>query len=137
MRSARGGRWTTGSPIDASGVLVDGTAINGVASLRGVLNRYSDQFVRVVTEKLLTYALGRGIEYHDMPLVRSIVRDAAGRQLPLLVARAGHRQERSVPDEYARDPKPLNRRLVRRKEISQCSLRKSTFPAALSCAAPV
>ena len=39
--------------------------------------RYSDQFVRVVTEKLLTYALGRGVEYQDMPLVRSIVRDAA------------------------------------------------------------
>ena len=40
--------------------------------------RYSPQFVRVVTEKLLTYALGRGVEYSDMPLVRSIVRDAAG-----------------------------------------------------------
>jgi hypothetical protein len=39
--------------------------------------RYSDQFVRVVTEKLLTYALGRGVEYEDMPLVRSIVRDSA------------------------------------------------------------
>jgi hypothetical protein len=49
-----------------------------VASLRGVLMRYSDQFVRVVTEKLLTYALGRGVEYRDMPLVRWIVRDAAG-----------------------------------------------------------
>ena len=61
--------------------------------------RYSDQFVRVVTEKLLTYALGRGVEYQDMPLVRSIVRDAAGEQLPLLVARDGHREEPSVPDE--------------------------------------
>ena len=39
--------------------------------------RYSDQFVRVVTEKLLTYALGRGVEYGDMPIVRAIVRDAA------------------------------------------------------------
>jgi hypothetical protein len=39
---------------------------------------YSDQFVRVVTEKLLTYALGRGVEYQDMPMVRSIVRDSAG-----------------------------------------------------------
>jgi len=48
-----------------------------VASLRDVLVRYSDQFVRVVTEKLLTYALGRGVEYQDMPLVRSIVRDSA------------------------------------------------------------
>jgi hypothetical protein len=66
-----------GVPIDASGQIVDGTAVNGPASLRAVLHRYSDQFVRVVTEKLLTYGLGRGVEYHDMPLVRSIVREAA------------------------------------------------------------
>jgi hypothetical protein len=74
------GAWRTedeGSLIDASGVLVDGTKVDGVASLREVLVRYSDQFVRVVTEKLLTYALGRGVEYEDMPLVRSIVRDSA------------------------------------------------------------
>ena len=67
-----------GFPIDATGVLVDGTKVDGVASLRDVLVRYSDQFVRVVTEKLLTYALGRGVEYEDMPLVRSIVRNSAG-----------------------------------------------------------
>jgi len=72
--------WRTideGSPIDASGVMVDGTKINGVASLRDALVRYSPQVERVVTEKLLTYALGRGVEYQDMPLVRSIVRDSA------------------------------------------------------------
>ena len=56
--------------------------------------------MRVVTEKLLTYALGRGVEYQDMPLVRSIVRDAAAQQLPVLVARAGHREEPAVPDEH-------------------------------------
>ena len=75
------GAWRTqdeGLPIDATGRLVDGTNVDGVASLRDVLVRYSDQFVRVVTEKLLTYALGRGVEYEDMPLVRSIVRDSAG-----------------------------------------------------------
>ena len=75
------GAWRTqdgDSPIDASGVLVDGTKVDGVASLRDALVRRSDQFVRVVTEKLMTYALGRGVEYQDMPLVRSIVRDAAG-----------------------------------------------------------
>jgi hypothetical protein len=65
------------SPIDASGVLVDGTKVDGVASLRGALVRRSDQFARVVTEKLLTYALGRGVEYQDMPMVRSIVHDSA------------------------------------------------------------
>ncbi len=65
------------SPIDASGVLVDGTKVDGVASLRITLVRYSDQFERVVVEKLLTYALGRGVEFEDMPVVRSIVRDSA------------------------------------------------------------
>ncbi len=75
------GAWRTqdgDSPIDASGVLVDGSKVDGVASLRDALVRRSDQFVRVVTEKMLTYALGRGVEYQDMPLVRSIVRDSAG-----------------------------------------------------------
>jgi len=67
-----------GGPIDPSGVLVDGTKIDGVASLRKVLMQNSEQFVRVMAGKLLTYALGRGVEDQDMPLVRSIVRDAAG-----------------------------------------------------------
>jgi hypothetical protein len=74
------GMWRTedgGVPVDASGELVDGTMMNGVASLREVAVRYSPQFVRVATEKLLTYAIGRGTEHFDMPLVRSIVRDAA------------------------------------------------------------
>ena len=66
-----------GAAIDTSGVLVDGTALNGPASLRDSLVRYSDQYVRVVAEKLLTYALGRGTETTDMPVVRSIVRGAA------------------------------------------------------------
>jgi len=73
------GRWRTkdaGRNIDASGQLVDGSPINGVVSLREALVRYSPQFVRTVTEKLLTYALGRGVEYDDMPMVRSIVREA-------------------------------------------------------------
>jgi hypothetical protein len=73
------GAWRThdeGEPIDASGVLADGTPLDGVSSLRNAMVAYSDQFVRVVTEKLLTYALGRGVEHHDMPTVRSIVRQA-------------------------------------------------------------
>jgi hypothetical protein len=75
------GAWRTmdgDSLIDPSGVLVDGTKVDGIASLRDALLRRSDQFVRVVTEKMLTYALGRGVEYQDMPTVRSIVRDSAG-----------------------------------------------------------
>ncbi|MBV8903087.1 MAG: DUF1585 domain-containing protein, partial [Acidobacteriia bacterium] len=74
------GTWRTldgDSPIDATGVLVDGTKVDGVASLRGWLLKRSDQFVRVVTERLLTYALGRGVEFQDMPLVRSVVNESA------------------------------------------------------------
>jgi len=74
------GAWRTldgESPIDASGVLVDGTKIDGVNSLRNALTGRSDQFVRVVIEKLLTYGLGRGVEFEDMPAVRAIARDAA------------------------------------------------------------
>src|SRR6516162_9971900 len=70
------GAWRTqdqGLPIDATGNLVDGTKIDGVAGLRDNLVRHSDQFERVVTEKLFIYALGRGTEYRDMPMVRSIV----------------------------------------------------------------
>ena len=73
------GAWRThdeGVAIDPSGVLADGTKIAGVADLRDAMVRYSDQFVRVVAEKLLTYALGRGVEYPDMPMVRAIVRES-------------------------------------------------------------
>jgi hypothetical protein len=74
------GRWRVkdaGQKLDSSGQLVDGSPINGVVSLRQQLLRYSPQVMRTVTEKLLTYALGRGVEYDDMPVVRSIVRNAA------------------------------------------------------------
>ena len=77
------GAWRTldeGHPVDASGVLVDGTKLNGVDSLRDAMVKYQGQFARVVTEKLLTYGLGRGVEYGDMPLVRSIVKDAEASQ---------------------------------------------------------
>jgi mono/diheme cytochrome c family protein len=66
-----------GNPIDTVAVMNDGTKIDGVPGLRQSLLRYQEQFVRVVTEKMLTYALGRGLGPHDMPLVRSLVRDAA------------------------------------------------------------
>ncbi len=66
-----------GQPIDPSGLLANGTKIDGVASLRSVLMQNSEQFSRVVAEKLLTYALGRGLDDQDMPLVRAIARGAA------------------------------------------------------------
>lgn len=63
------------TPIDASGML-DGTSFNGVAQLRGLLLQHQDEFVSTVTTKLLTYALGRGLDYYDMPAVRKILREA-------------------------------------------------------------
>jgi hypothetical protein len=72
--------WRTddeGTPVDAAATVFDGTRINGPAGLRNWLASYSDQFVQVVAEKLLTYALGRGVEYQDMPLVRSLAHNAA------------------------------------------------------------
>jgi hypothetical protein len=66
-----------GTPIDASVQLYDGQQVNGPVGLRQALLRYSPQFVRMFTEKMMTYALGRGVEYSDMPAIRSIVRDAA------------------------------------------------------------
>jgi hypothetical protein len=74
------GKWRTvdeGTPIDASGELVDGTKLNGPLSLRQALLARSDVFVSTATEKLLTYGLGRGVRYYDMPVVRSVMRDAS------------------------------------------------------------
>jgi hypothetical protein len=65
-----------GTPIDASGELYDGAPIDGPAGLRRALLRYSPQFVRMFTEKMMTYGLGRGVEYFDMPVIRSIAGDA-------------------------------------------------------------
>jgi hypothetical protein len=68
----------TRTAIDTSGKLVDGTPISGPTDLRNALLRHPEQFTQTLTEKLMTYALGRGIEYFDMPSVRKIVRDAKG-----------------------------------------------------------
>jgi len=65
-----------GTPIDAAGKLIDGTPVGGPVDLRSALMRRPDQFVQTVTEKLMTYGLGRSVEYYDMPAVRQIVRDA-------------------------------------------------------------
>jgi hypothetical protein len=74
------GRWRTvdnGTPIDTAGRLVDGTAIDGPVALRAALLSYKEQIVRNIAEKLLIYAVGRGTEYYDQPVIRRIVRDAA------------------------------------------------------------
>jgi hypothetical protein len=66
-----------GTAIDASGQLPDGTALKGPDDLRAALLRRPQQFVQTFTEQLLTYALGRTVDYSDMPAVRKIVREAA------------------------------------------------------------
>jgi hypothetical protein len=66
----------TRTPIDAAGVLPDGTHVAGPADLRRALTAHPDQFVQALTENLLTFALGRSIDYRDMPTVRAIVRRA-------------------------------------------------------------
>jgi hypothetical protein len=74
------GRWRTqdlGSKIDTAGMLVDGTSIDGVDSLRASLLRYQDAFAQNLTEKLMMYGTGRAAHYYDMPAVRSIAREAA------------------------------------------------------------
>ena len=64
--------------LDTSGALPDGSKFNGVAQLRDELARKPERFINAITEKLLTYAVGRGLEYYDMPAVRKIVSDSSG-----------------------------------------------------------
>jgi len=76
------GAWRTedaGSPIDASGQLIDGTQVDGIVTLRKAILAHPDVFVRTMTEKLMIYALGRGLDARDMPAVRAIMREASGR----------------------------------------------------------
>jgi hypothetical protein len=75
------GAWRTsseaGGPIDATGTLPDGAKVQGLQGLRSLLVSRREQFVGAMTEKLLSYAIGRGLEYYDRPAVRRIVRDSA------------------------------------------------------------
>jgi hypothetical protein len=73
------GKWrdtTAGQPVDAATALWDGTRLDGAADLRAALLARKEQFAETAAEKLLAYGLGRKVEYHDMPTIRSIVRDA-------------------------------------------------------------
>jgi mono/diheme cytochrome c family protein len=102
------GKWRTedaGSPIDASGALPDGTRFDGPAALTQLLlEKYRDQFVRTAAEKLLTYALGRGLEYYDQPTVRAIARDAAREDYRMSALIAG--VVRSTPFQMRRATEP-------------------------------
>jgi len=73
------GQWRNdeyGQKLDLSGWLVDGTKFDGPSQLREALMRFAPQFVQTMTIRLMTYALGRGVEYYDMPTVRSVVKEA-------------------------------------------------------------
>jgi hypothetical protein len=74
------GRWRTednGNPIDSHSEMYDGTRVDGPDGVRTFLLKHQDQYLRNVTQNLMTYALGRGVEYGDMPAVRSVMRTAA------------------------------------------------------------
>jgi hypothetical protein len=74
------GRWRArdaGKPIDTSGVLPDGTKLDGMAGLKKALLSQPELFVSTVAGKLLMYAIGRNIQYYDQPAIRAIVREAA------------------------------------------------------------
>jgi hypothetical protein len=84
------GRWRASvgpgtGPIDASGVLPDGTVFDGPAGLREVLLGRRDQFVEAFTERLLTYAVGRGLEEYDRPVIRKITREADGQRWSAII----------------------------------------------------
>ena len=86
------GQWRTndhGVPIDPSGTLFNGATVDGVAGLRQMLASNPNVFVGVMTEKMLTYAIGRGITYNDMPAVRRIVQDARSRDFKFSALVAG------------------------------------------------
>jgi hypothetical protein len=74
------GEWRTtevGTPVDSVGIVTDGTRVDGIKGLRDLLMRKREMFAEVVIKNLLTYAIGRGLDYNDMPLVRSLAHNAA------------------------------------------------------------
>jgi hypothetical protein len=75
------GAWRTrdaGQEVNAQGTMADGEAVVGVAGLRAALLKRPEGFVETLTEKLMTYGLGRGLQYYDMPVIRGILRESAG-----------------------------------------------------------
>jgi hypothetical protein len=100
-----------GAAIDSSGVLPDGTPINGPDDLRQALLRRPEQFAQTFTEGLLTYATGRKLEYYDMPTVRRIVRETAARdyRFSALVQAVVHSEQfrmRRAPRQAAANREP-------------------------------
>ena len=95
------GRWREqedGHAIDAAAEMTDGTQLAGPDDLRRALLSRSDAFVTALTERLMTYALGRELEYYDRPVVRSVVRDGRRARQHARGARSGDRRERPVSE---------------------------------------
>ena len=114
------GQWRTRSeantPIDASGMLPDGTRFDGPIGLRQALLRRPERFVETVTEKLVVYALGRGLESHDRPVIRQLVRAAAADNYRMqslilgIVNSAPFQMRRSLPADPLAGPTVAGRR---------------------------
>jgi hypothetical protein len=103
------GRWRAdddGNRIDASGTLYNGTHVDGAADLQAMLASKPDVFTGVMTEKLLTYALGRGTGYFDMPAVRGVVREARDRDYKFSALVVGIVE--STPFQMKTKPAPPN-----------------------------
>ena len=96
------GQWrdtgADGAPLDTAGTLADGTKVEWSGALREAILSRPDAFVTVLTEKMLTYALGRGLEPADMPVVRAHREEGGAERLPASFDHHGHRRERAVPD---------------------------------------
>ena len=103
------GRWRTHdefyNPIEPSGALPDGTEFDGLTQFREALVSRPERFVTTITERLLTYALGRGLEYYDAPAVRRIMREAAGENYRLSALILGI--AKSPPFQMRRSPAPI------------------------------
>ncbi len=100
----------SGVAVDPTGELAGGGKVDGPVALRRALLDEPEQFVQALTEKLMTYALGRGVEYHDMPVVREIVRDAAHDDYSFAsivkgIANSAPFRMRSLPDDGADEPR--------------------------------
>ena len=100
---------------DTSGTLPDGTELDGPSSVREMLLRNREDFVGTVTEKLMTYGLGRGVEYYDHPSIRRIVKEAEGDDYRWSSLILGYRRQYAVPDEEGPRPMIITKRHVPRR----------------------
>src|SRR5207249_4672625 len=146
------GKWRTssdGAPIDPSASFPDGTRFEGVAGLRTLLVSHKEDFVRTLCGKLLAYAIGRGLDYHDMPAIRAVARDAAPadyswssviagivKSTPFSMAVASGESGRSASGAEAVRTKPADA-AARPGKVPRCSSRKRRSRGARCCAASV